>query len=83
MISAESLGHRVEEVRVDLGAGWEDVVLADAPLRSTNPVTWIDGFAAAFERPVDAGTVEPETPAAYRWATAVQAPSAGGCSLAR
>lgn len=53
---AESLGHRVEEVQVDLGVGWEEFTLANARLWSANLVTWIDGFAAAFERPVDSTT---------------------------
>ncbi|MEV7598817.1 amidase [Kitasatospora sp. NPDC089797] len=64
---AESLGHRVEEVRVGLGVGWEEFVLANARLWSTNLVTWIDGFAAAFGRPVDATTVEPEMLASYAY----------------
>ncbi|MEU9075444.1 amidase [Kitasatospora sp. NPDC048538] len=62
---AESLGHRVEEVRVDLGVDWEEFVLANARLWSTNLVTWIDDFAAAFDRPVDPTTLEPEMLAAY------------------
>ncbi|WP_331733022.1 amidase [Streptomyces sp. NBC_01276] len=64
---AESLGHRVEEVRVDLGVDWEEFVLANARLWSTNLVTWIDGFAAASARPVDPTTVEPWTLAAYTY----------------
>ncbi|MFD8754406.1 amidase [Kitasatospora sp. NPDC059577] len=63
----ESLGHRVEEVRVDLGVSWEDFVLANARLWTTNLVTWIDGFAAAFGRPVDSTTLEPEALAAYAY----------------
>ncbi|MFG2621267.1 amidase [Streptomyces sp. NPDC048507] len=64
---AESLGHRVEEVRVDLGAGWEDFVLANARLWTTNLVTWIDGLAAASGRPVGPATLEPEVLAAYAY----------------
>jgi amidase len=64
---AESLGHQVEEVQVDLGVGWEEFVLANARLWSANLVTWIDGFAAAFERPVDSTTVEPEMLASYAY----------------
>ncbi|QHC24899.1 amidase [Streptomyces sp. GS7] len=63
----ESLGHRVEEVQVDLGVSWEEFILANARLWSTNLVTWIDGFAAAFERPVDSTTVEPEMLASYAY----------------
>ncbi|MEU4116449.1 amidase [Kitasatospora sp. NPDC028055] len=64
---AESLGHRVDEVQVDLGVGWEEFLLANARLWATNLVTWIDGFAAAFGRPVDATTVEPEMLASYAY----------------
>ncbi|MBL1116464.1 amidase [Streptomyces sp. 110] len=64
---AESLGHRVEEVQVELGVGWEDFILANARLWSTNLVTWIDGFAAAFGRPIDSTTVEPEMLASYAY----------------
>lgn len=62
---AESLGHQVEGVQVDLGVGWEEFVLANARLWSANLVTWIDGFAAAFDRPIDSTTVEPEMLASY------------------
>ncbi|MGV9264953.1 amidase [Kitasatospora sp. NPDC003701] len=64
---AESLGHRVDEVEVDLGVGWEEFTLANARLWSTNLVTWIDGFAAALGRPVDSTTVEPEMLASYTY----------------
>ncbi|GAA3284462.1 amidase [Streptomyces lavendulae subsp. lavendulae] len=64
---AESLGHRVEEVRVDLGVDWEEFVLANARLWSTNLATWIDDLAAAFRRPVGPTTLEPETLAAYAY----------------
>ncbi|MBY8884156.1 amidase [Streptomyces sp. PTM05] len=64
---AESLGHRVEEVRVGLGVDWEEFLLANARLWSTNLVTWIDGFATAFGRPVDSTTVEPGTLASYAY----------------
>ncbi|MEU2834111.1 amidase [Streptomyces lavendulae] len=64
---AESLGHRVEEVRVDLGVEWEEFVLANARLWSTNLATWIDDLAAAFRRPVGPTTLEPETLAAYAY----------------
>ncbi|MEU5434404.1 amidase [Streptomyces sp. NPDC020719] len=66
-VLAESLGHRVEEVQVGLGIDWEEFILANARLWSTNLVTWIDAFAAAFERPVDATTVEPEMLASYAY----------------
>ncbi|MFF3114754.1 amidase [Kitasatospora sp. NPDC057904] len=64
---AESLGHRVEEVRVDLGTGWEEFVLANARLWSANLATWIDGLAAASGRPVDPTTVEPEMLASHAY----------------
>ncbi|MBL1098528.1 amidase [Streptomyces coffeae] len=64
---AESLGHQVEEVQVDLGIGWEEFAVANARLWTANLVTWIDGFAAAFDRPIDSTTVEPETLASYAY----------------
>ncbi|MFJ6373355.1 amidase [Streptomyces virginiae] len=70
----ESLGHRVDVTPVDLGVGWEEFVLANARLFTANLVTWIDGFAAAFGRPVDESTVEPETLANYAWGRTVSGP---------
>ncbi|MEE1783766.1 amidase [Streptomyces sp. SP17BM10] len=64
---AESLGHRVTEVSVELGVDWEEFVLANARLWSTNLATWIDGLAAASGRPVDPATVEPEMLASYAY----------------
>ncbi|WP_328565033.1 amidase [Streptomyces coelicoflavus] len=64
---AESLGHQVEKVQVDLGVGWEEFVLANARLWSANLVTWIDGFAADLGRPIDSTTVEPEMLASYAY----------------
>ncbi|MEU9126631.1 amidase [Kitasatospora sp. NPDC048540] len=64
---AESLGHRVDEVEVGLGVDWEEFVLANARLWSTNLVTWIDAFAAASGRPVDDTTLEPEMLAGYAY----------------
>ncbi|AGP54883.1 amidase [Streptomyces rapamycinicus] len=63
----ESLGHRVEVATMELDVDWEEFVLANARLWSANLVTWIDGFAAAFDRPVDESTVEPEMLASYAW----------------
>lgn len=70
----ESLGHRVDVTPVDLGVDWEEFVLANARLFTANLVTWIDGFAAAFGRPVDESTVEPETLASYAWGRTVSGP---------
>ncbi|MFE2874138.1 amidase [Streptomyces roseus] len=66
----ESLGHQVDQVEVTavgLGVSWEEFVLANARLWCANLVEWIDGFAGAFGRPVDATTVEPEMLASYAW----------------
>ncbi|MER7766980.1 amidase [Kitasatospora sp. NPDC096140] len=68
---AESLGHRVEEVRVDLGVDWEEFVLANARLWTTNLAVWIDGLAAASGRPVDSTTLEPETLTSYAYGRTV------------
>ncbi|MGA5823744.1 amidase [Kitasatospora sp. NPDC094028] len=64
---AEALGHRVQEVHLDLGLDWDDFALANARLWSTNLVTWIDDLAAATGRPVDLTTLEPEILASYTY----------------
>ncbi len=63
----ESLGHQVEEAEVDLGADWEEFVLANARLMTVNLTTLVDGLAAAFDRPVDSSTLEPTTLAGYHY----------------
>lgn len=63
----DSLGHRIEPTGVHLGVSWEEFVLANARLWTANLVTWIDGFAEAFGRPVNETTVEPEMLASYTW----------------
>ncbi|MEU7581506.1 amidase [Streptomyces sp. NPDC041068] len=63
----ESLGHRVEEAEVGLGVDWEEFVLAGARLMTVNLTAWIDGLAAAFGRPVDSSTLEPETLEGHRY----------------
>ncbi|GAA2097813.1 amidase family protein [Streptomyces albiaxialis] len=67
----DSLGHRVEETEVALGAGWEEFVLANARLSTVNVTALVDGLAAAFGRPVDATTLEPSTLAAHRHGASV------------
>ncbi|OLT28352.1 6-aminohexanoate hydrolase [Actinomadura sp. CNU-125] len=62
----ESLGHRVDEVEVDLGVDWEEFVLATARLLTVNLAAMVDGLAAAFDRPVDSSTLEPVTLAGHR-----------------
>ncbi|MFJ3088343.1 amidase [Streptomyces sp. NPDC086838] len=63
----ESLGHRVEEAEVGLGAGWEEYVLANAHLFTANLAATVDELAAAFGRPVDSSTLEPATLAGYHY----------------
>jgi amidase len=63
----ESLGHRVEEVTVDLGVGWEEFVLANARLFAANLAASVDELADAFDRPVDSSTLEPVTLAGYHY----------------
>lgn len=52
---------------IDLGASWEEFVLANARLFTTNVTALIDGLAAAFDRPVDSSTLESVTLAGYRY----------------
>ncbi|WP_329021897.1 amidase [Streptomyces sp. NBC_01423] len=63
----ESLGHRVEEAEVGLGAGWEEYVLANAHLFTANLAATVDELAAAFGRPIDSSTLEPATLAGYHY----------------
>ncbi|MGW4101606.1 amidase [Streptomyces sp. NPDC004976] len=63
----ESLGHQVREVEVDLGADWEEFVLANARLMTVNLTTLVDGLAGAFGRPIDSSTLEPVTLAGYHY----------------
>ncbi|GAA5072413.1 amidase [Streptomyces similanensis] len=70
----ESLGHQVEEAEVGLGADWEEYVLANAQLFTTNLAATVDGLAAAFGRPVDSSTLEPATLAGYHYGQGVSAP---------
>ncbi|WP_411142409.1 amidase [Streptomyces sp. x-80] len=63
----ESLGHQVAEVKVDLGADWEEFVLANARLMAANLTASVDELAAAFDRPVDSSTLEPVTLAGYHY----------------
>ncbi|WP_328609898.1 amidase [Amycolatopsis sp. NBC_00345] len=63
----ESLGHRVEEAEVGLGAGWEEFVLANARLFTVNLTASVDELAAAFGRPIDSATLEPVTLASYHY----------------
>ncbi|MFE4371743.1 amidase [Streptomyces sp. NPDC056835] len=63
----ESLGHQVEDAEVDLGADWEEFVLANARLWTANLTASVDGLAAAFDRPIDSSTLEPVTLAGYHY----------------
>ncbi|OPC76950.1 amidase [Embleya scabrispora] len=63
----ESLGHRVEEVEVDLGVDWEEFVLASARQWTANLTASVDELAAAFDRPIDSSTLEPPTLAGYHY----------------
>ncbi|MFH9570576.1 amidase [Streptomyces sp. NPDC017454] len=63
----ESLGHQVEEAKVELGAGWEDFVLANARLMTAHLTASVDELAGAFDRPVDSSTLEPVTLAGYHY----------------
>ncbi|WP_329257275.1 amidase [Actinoallomurus sp. NBC_01490] len=63
----ESLGHQVEEVKVDLGVDWEEFVLAAARQWTANLTASIDELAAAFDRPIDSSTLEPPTLAGYHY----------------
>ncbi|MFF2926036.1 amidase [Streptomyces celluloflavus] len=63
----ESLGHQVEEVKVGLGADWEEFVLANARLWTANLTASVDELAAAFDRPINSSTLEPPVLASYHY----------------
>ncbi|MFC9650764.1 amidase [Streptomyces sp. NPDC059892] len=63
----ESLGHRVAEAEVGLGADWEEFVLASARQWTANLTASVDELAAAFGRPVDSSTLEPPVLASYHY----------------
>lgn len=63
----DSLGHQVEEAEIDLGADWEEYVLANAHLFTANLAATVDELAAAFDRPIDSSTLEPATLAGYHY----------------
>ncbi|MFE7613193.1 amidase [Streptomyces celluloflavus] len=63
----ESLGHQVAEVKVDLGADWEEFVLANARLWTANLTASVDELAAAFDRPINSSTLEPPVLASYHY----------------
>lgn len=70
----ESLGHRVEETTVGLGAEWEEFVLANARQWSANLAASLDALAAATGRPIDSSTLEPPTLASYHYGQRVSGP---------
>jgi len=61
----EQLGHRVEEVALDIGVSWDDFVEMNARFWSANTAAWIDLIAAGLQRPIDDSTLEPVTLAMY------------------
>lgn len=79
----QDLGHRVEEVEVGLGVGWEEFVLANARLMAANLTAWVDELAAAFGRPVDTSTLEAETLVGYYYGQRVTGPQLLGALALR
>ncbi|WP_434559247.1 amidase [Pseudomonas sp. R1-6] len=62
----EGLGHRVEEIRLDIGLSWDAFVEMNARFWSANTAAWINAIAAATGRPVDDSTLEPATLSLHR-----------------
>lgn len=69
------LGHDVDEAPVPLGVSWEEFVHANAQVWCANLVGWVDGFAAAYGRPVDLSTLEASTLACYEYGRRASAPA--------
>ncbi|MFC9056612.1 amidase [Streptomyces sp. NPDC057074] len=70
----ESLGHKVEEATVGLGADWEEFLSATARLFTANLAATVDAVATAFGRPADASTLEPATLTGYHYGQRVSGP---------
>jgi amidase len=60
-----ALGHHVEEAAPSLGVGYPEFVEANVIIWCANIAAWIHGLAAAFGRPIDETTLEPQTLAAW------------------
>lgn len=73
-----SLGHDVDEARLDIGVSWEEFVHANAQIWCANLVGWIDGFAAASGRQAGLATLEPSTLACYEYGRRALAPAFAG-----
>jgi amidase len=69
----EALGHRVEEVRPDIGLSWEAFVELNGRFWSSNTAAWIDAIAAATGRSIDTEYLEPATLALYRQGKSLRA----------
>jgi amidase len=69
----ESLGHRVEEVKPDIGLSWEGFVELNGRFWSANTAAWIDAIAAATGRGVDAAHLEPATLSLYQYGKTLSA----------
>lgn len=57
----ESLGHHVEEAKLDLGVSWDGFVHANAQFWTANTSAWLDAVAGATGRSLDSEVLEPAT----------------------
>ncbi|PZU57001.1 MAG: amidase [Sphingobium sp.] len=68
-----ALGHHVEIAEIDMGVAWEDFLMANARIWTSNLAGWIDALAGATGRPVDESTLEHSTLACYAFGRALRA----------
>lgn len=61
----ESLGHRVEEVTLDVGVSWDGFVHANTQFWTANTAAWMDFIASVSGRAIDPSNLEPATLAVY------------------
>ena len=66
-VQLQGMGHRVEEISLDLGLSWEGFVEMNGRFWSANTAAWINALAAGTGRPIDASTLEPATLALHEW----------------
>lgn len=69
----EGLGHRCEQVDLDIGLSWDAFVEMNARFWASNTAAWLDALSAQTGRPLDADWLEPATLALNRYGQALPA----------
>ncbi|MDD1017226.1 amidase [Pseudomonas rubra] len=69
----ESLGHRCEQVNLDIGLSWEAFVEMNARFWASNTAAWLDGLSTETGRPLNGDWLEPATLALHRYGKVLSA----------